>query len=178
MATREEWDEAVGRIRADPTPFRSPHLHRLYDLAREDGPRALASFRRPLGEARTTDLLYDFLALKLQAILDAESPRAFFLTALRNHAFSWVRRGDAKVVESPPDSSRETAADGSEDERRAFMIDAREALAKLSERDQGIVKAVGSGELREDVARAFGTSRANVDQIVSRTHRRFWGEGS
>lgn len=178
MATRQEWDEIIARIQGEPDPLRSPHLRRLYEVALSDGPRFLASFQRSLGEERTLDLVHDLLAEKLQAIIEAETPRAFFCTALQNRARSWVRRGDAKVVESPPDSSRAAASDRSEEERRAFVLDARDALAALSERDRGIVVAAAIGEDREAIARDFRTSRANVDQIVSRAQKRFRGEGS
>jgi DNA-directed RNA polymerase specialized sigma24 family protein len=178
VATRQEWDEIIAKFQGEPDPLRSLHVRRLYEVALSDGPRFLASFRRSLGEERTLDLVHDLLAEKLQAIVEAETPRAFFCRALQNRARSWVRRGDAMVVESPPDSSRETASDSSEDARRAFVLDAREALSELSERDRGIVVAAALGEDRETVAREFGTSRANVDQIVSRAQKRFRGDGS
>jgi DNA-directed RNA polymerase specialized sigma24 family protein len=150
----------------------------LYEVALSDGPRFLASFHRTLGDQRTLDLVQDLLGEKLLAIIEAETPRAFFCTALQNRARSWVRRGDANVVESPPDSSRDTASEKNEDDRRAFVLDARDALAALSERDRGIVVAAALGEDREGIAREFRTSRANVDQIVSRVQKRFRGEGS
>jgi DNA-directed RNA polymerase specialized sigma24 family protein len=178
VATRPDWDEIIARIQGEPDPLRSPHVRRLYEVALSDGPRFLTSFHRTLGDERTRDLVHDLLSEKLQAILEAETPRAFFCTALQNRARSWVRRGDAKVVESPPDSSRDTAPDRNEEERRAFVLDARDALAALSERDRDIVVAAALGEDREAIAREFRTSRANVDQIVSRLHRRFRGEGS
>lgn len=178
VATRQEWDEIIARILDDPDPLRSPHIRRLYEVALSDGRRFLTSFRGTLGDERTLDLVHDLLAEKLLAIIEAETPRAFFCTALQNRARSWVRRGDAKVVESPPESSRDAGPDRSEDERRAFVLDARDALAALSERDRDVVVAAALGEDREAIAREFRTSRANVDQIVSRVQKRFRGEGS
>jgi DNA-directed RNA polymerase specialized sigma24 family protein len=94
-----------------------------------------------------------------------------------NRARSWLRLGASRVVESPPDSSREAPSDTPEEDRRGFVLDARDALDELSERDRGIVVAAGLGEDREEIAKAFGTSRGNVDKIVSRLQKRFRGEG-
>ena len=175
MATPQEWDEIIARLQGEREPLRSPHIRRLYEVALSDGPRFLASFRRTLGDERVLDLVHDLLAEKLSAIVAAETPRAFFCRALQNRARSWVRRGDAEVAESPSDSSRGTPSDKGEEDRRGFVLDARDALAALSERDRGIVVAAALGEDREAIAREFGTSRANVDQIVSRLQKRFRG---
>lgn len=174
VATKEEWDELVVRMRAEGLPLHGPLFRRFYELALSDGPRFLAPFKRSLGEERAIDLVHDLLAEKLEAILAAETPRALFFTALHNRARSWLRRQDAQVVESPPDSSRQNpSGDMENDARHAFVLDARDALAALSERDRGIVVAAALGEDREVIAREFKTSRANVDQIASRLQKRF-----
>lgn len=176
MATRHEWDEVITRILSEQVPLRSKHLGRLYELALSDGLRCLASYRATLGEERVVDLIHDLLAHRLHEIITADTPRAFFYTSLVNRARSWVRRGAAKVMESSPDSSRHASSDGLEEDLRAFVLDARAALACLSARDRSIVVAVAEGEDREEVARTHHTSRANVDQIVSRAQRRFRGD--
>jgi DNA-directed RNA polymerase specialized sigma24 family protein len=51
---------------------------------------------------------------------------------------------------------------------RALSIDQARALAGLEKRDREIILAVFMGETRDDVARFFGTSRANVDQKIAR----------
>jgi DNA-directed RNA polymerase specialized sigma24 family protein len=175
----EDWNAVVAQLRASTDPLRSPHLPRLYELALADGPRLLSSFRRRLGEERIIDLVHDLLAAKVDAIIAAEEPRALFCTALQRRAISWLRRGDAEVV---ADEDATSAADAvtaassspaSEDSRRGFILDAKTALDGLPERERAMVVAVALGEERESIARAFGTSRANVDQIVSRVRRRF-----
>lgn len=173
MATKEDWDEIVVRVRKEPDPLRSPVVGRLYEVAVDDGTRFLSSFRNEFGEDRILDLIYDLLSEKLAEILNAETPRAFFCVALRRLAIDWRRRGASKVVESPPDSSRASPSDTTEEDRRAFVLDARNAVDALSERDRGIVVAAALREDREAIAREFGTSRANVDQIVSRLQKRF-----
>jgi RNA polymerase sigma factor (sigma-70 family) len=173
VGTREDWDEIAARLRGSSAPDRSPYVRALYELAIRDGTGFLAAYRRSLDEDRVRDLIHDVLATKLKAILDAETPRAFFCTVLQNRARSWLRRGDAKVVETLPDSARERSSGVSEEERRVFHLDAEDALSELSERDRAIVVAASFGEDRETIAREHGTSRANVDQIVSRTQKRF-----
>lgn len=169
MATAEQWREAALRVRQD----KDQHLPRLYELALEDGPRLLARFQRRLGDDRVVDLVHDLLATKVDAIVAAEEPRALFCTALQRRAISWLRRGDAAVAEEAPES-----ASGKEDEsdRQRFLIDARAALEGLSDRERAMAVAVALGEEREEIAREFKTSRANVDQILSRIRRRFASE--
>jgi RNA polymerase sigma factor (sigma-70 family) len=166
----------VAKIRASSLAgdaLKSPHLGRLYELALADGPRLLASFRRRLGDDRILDLIHDLLAAKLEAIVMADEPRALFCTALQRRAISWLRRGDAAVVEDPEeDSTVASSSEESEDERQGFILDARNVLSKLPDRERAMVVAVALGEDREAIAKTFGTSRANVDQIVSRVRKK------
>jgi DNA-directed RNA polymerase specialized sigma24 family protein len=166
----EDWIRVVLLIRADADPLRSPHLGKLYDLALADGPRLLKSFQKRLGDDRILDLVHDLLATKLEAIVAADEPRALFCTALQRRAISWLRRGDAAVVEDAPERPPEGVV---EDERQGFLVDAKNALEGLPERERAMVVAVALGEEREAIAQAFRTTRANVDQIVSRVRRRF-----
>jgi DNA-directed RNA polymerase specialized sigma24 family protein len=168
----EDWRSIVAALRSAPDPATSPDLPRLYALALADGPLLLKSFRRRLGEDRIVDLVHDFLAANLGAVIAADEPRALFCVALQRRAISWLRRGDADVA-ADPSSGKVPAAPVDEHERHDFIVDARSALAGLPKREQEIVVAVALGEDREAVARAFGTSRSNVDQIVSRVRRRF-----
>jgi DNA-directed RNA polymerase specialized sigma24 family protein len=170
VAGTEEWRAVVALLRAAPDPLQSEHVARLYELALSDGPRLLRSFRRRLGDERIVDLVHDLLAVKLEAIIAAEEPRALFCTALHRRAISWLRRGDAIVMPDGPEvASAPTAA---EEETRGFVHDALAALRALPAREREIVVAAAVGEDREAIAREFGTSRANVDQIVSRARRR------
>ena len=173
MPTSDAWGEVVSRLREEGDPQRSPILVALYRVAEADGPRFLSSFRRQIDQQRMLDLVHDLLSLKLSSILAAESPRAYFRTALVRRAISWTRRGDAPVAEAV---DAEPAVGGTEEEERlAGRMDAEVVLGHLSERDKQIVLAVAHGEDRETVAREARTSRANVDQIVSRTHRKLRG---
>jgi len=166
----EDWTRVVLLIRGDADPLTSPHLPKLYELALADGPRLLKSFQKRLGDDRIVDLVHDLLATKVEAIVNADEPRALFCTALQRRAISWLRRGDAAVVEDAPERPPEGVI---EDERQGFLVDARNALADLPERERAMVVAVALGEEREAIAAAFRTTRANVDQIVSRVRRRF-----
>jgi DNA-directed RNA polymerase specialized sigma24 family protein len=166
----EDWIRVVQLIRKDADPLTSPNLPKLYELALADGPRLLKSFQKRLGEERIIDLVHDLLATKAVAIIAADEPRALFCTALQRRAISWLRRGDAAVVEEAPERLPEGMH---EDDRQGFLVDAREALAGLPERERAMVVAVALGEEREAIAQQFRTTRANVDQIVSRVRRRF-----
>jgi transcriptional regulator len=53
-----------------------------------------------------------------------------------------------------------------------YAVDARGALAGMGARERAVLVADACGEAREVIAKAWGTSRANVDQIVSRGRRR------
>ena len=176
MATADAWGETAAQIRAEGGSQRSPNVRRLYELALTDGRGMIASFRTQFGDAQITDLIHDLLAEKLDAIIAANAPKALFRTALVRRAISWHRRGDAIVAEDVPDMVSEVRNDA-ESERSAFVLDARAALLRLPERDREIVVAVAEGADREDLAVRFGTSRANIDQIVSRTKQRFRGTG-
>lgn len=182
-----EWADVVDLIRREGGPRKSRAVRGLYEMAIADGRRVLASFQRQLGDEVILELTHALVAEKLQEIVDANSPFALFKTALRRRAISWLRRGDAVVAERPDEAldagaSSTGATPGLEasaqaDERQ-FVFDAQAALNSLSERDRQIAVAVGLGEDREAIARAFNTSRANVDQIVSRLRKRLDGGGS
>lgn len=174
MPAAEEWKAVVALVRAAAEPLQSPHLPRLYELALADGPRLLGNFRRRLGQERIVDLIHDLMAAKVDAIIAADEPRALFCTALQRRAISWLRRGDAEVVAEVRETA--DACGAAEDERQGFILDAKSALDQLPARERAMVVAVALGEERESIAREFGTSRANVDQIVSRVRRRFSGE--
>jgi DNA-directed RNA polymerase specialized sigma24 family protein len=166
VATADDWREAALRIRQD----KAKHLPRLYELALEDGPRLLARFQRRLGDERIVDLVHDLLATKADAIIEADEPRALFCTALQRRAISWLRRGDAAVASERPERGAEHEDEG---ERQRFLVDARAALDGLTPRERAMAVAVALGEEREAVAREFKTTRANVDQILSRIRRKF-----
>lgn len=162
---------------------------RLYKFALQDGPRIIHSFKKELGATVVEELSHALIAEKLAAIVEAQNPKAFFRTALVRRAITWQRRGDATVAATPDESISPKPVAGStghtqgrdigeEAERREFVHDARLILDSLSDRDRQIVVAVALGDDREAVARAFGTTRANVDQIVSRVRKLLKGGAS
>jgi RNA polymerase sigma factor (sigma-70 family) len=173
----DEWREVMELLRASRNPRRSPHFRRFYGLAVRDGRQFLASFRKRFGDALIDDLIHDVLADALDPVLAADNARAFLRVTLWNAARDRVRRKATRVEPEPPVERLEhdKVADGAE--LREFVLDARDALAGLCERDRQIVVAVGLGEDREEIATVFGTSRANVDQIVSRARKSFTGRG-
>lgn len=155
MPSKGEWLNAC-RDRDDAT---------LYALALADGRSCLRTFR-DLDHARKLDLIHDVLASGWNAILTAENPRAWFITALTHRTIGWVRRRGAAVVEA----SGLEPSPLSEDP--AYLIDAWRAFEALSIREQHILLADALGEPRAEIARAFGTTRANIDQIISRSRKR------
>lgn len=164
------WSEVVAWLRAEADPCVSEHVPRFYELAVRDGRAALHKYRGALGEARVEDLIHDLLAAHLGDVVRADNPRAFLATALVRRAISWLRRKDARVLEARDDDG---AFDGdSRSDAIDFVLDARSAIAQLGEREQEIVFAVACGNDREQIAKELGTSRANVDQIVSRARRK------
>lgn len=165
MPTAHDWQIARQRITSAPDPARSREIGVLYRLAIADGTRALRTFSK-IDEERRADLIHDLLATRLDAILAADSPRALFVTALIRLAIQWIRRKDAEVREGPA-----VHVDGI-DRDPAYGIDVRRALEKLGPREARVLLAVAIGEDRDEIARVHGTSRQNVDQIVSRARRR------
>ena len=169
-ATREWRDVAALILAEGGPPQRSRHLGALYALACRDGRMRTRSFARVRGDEAVLDLVHDLLSERATEIVMARNPRAFFLTCLTRRAIDGIRRsGEHLTSDGAPD---EEARDGVDDEASvAFVLDARAALHELSPRDAAVVVATAEGENREAVARAAGTSRANVDQIVSRVRR-------
>lgn len=143
--------------------------------------RARAALRTfGLDDADIEDLVQDFLAVHLAELAraDLDSPETFFCVAVRNAARDKIRtarrrRGlleqhpSAQVSPSPPPD--------------VLALDRlNEALQRAPPRQQAIFLAAVHGDDREAIARAFHTSRANVDQIVRRVRILLagaWAEG-
>ena len=174
VGTRAIWDEIIEVLRAAPDPYECPELARLWALALEEAPRALARFRGPgrLDDERIADLTKDFLVEHLHALLDAVSPRAYFIVALQNSARSWFRKGSSRLAldERDDTSSGEDPAAIADPTQ---LIHARDFLRGLSQREYDVFVGIANGADREELARALDISRANLDQIVSRVRRRF-----
>jgi RNA polymerase sigma factor (sigma-70 family) len=187
VASSEEWAEVAELIRQEGGPLKSRAVTQLYRYAQADGPLMIRSFERQLGQEVLAELTHALFAEKLDAIVAADSPQAFFKTALRRRAISWLRRGDSVVASEAPQPGMATPLSGApgvtaqgrnidEDaEQRRFVLDARMLLNSLSERDRQIAVAAGLGEDREEIARTYSTTRANVDQILSRLRKQLKG---
>ena len=172
VGTHAIWDEIIEALRAAPDPYECPELAQLWALALEEAPRTLARFRGPgrLDDERIADLTKDFLVEHLHALLEAVSPRAYFIVALQNSARSWFRKGSSTLALEEPGGAGEVPAAVADPTQ---LIDARDFLRGLSEREYDVFVGVANGADREELARALDISRANLDQIVSRVRRRF-----
>jgi DNA-directed RNA polymerase specialized sigma24 family protein len=176
VATRAQWDVLASRLRETAYPFEQPELAELWALACEEAPRVLSSFRRSkrLDDERIADLTGDLLLNDLASIIDATNPQAFFVTCLTNAARSWLRRGDARVAApGVVGGSREASQSATAAPDHALRIDVADFMETLSQRERDVLIGVGNDVDRQVLARLLGTSRANVDQIVSRARKRF-----
>ncbi len=179
-----EHAQILDDLRAAGSPTRGPEFEAFYRHLETVKVRVLAKFRQ-LSEEDRDDLFHDTLT-NLREILGADDPVAFFVVALRRRAISHVRApknlpktpldGDADRPGGAVDATArklldDWAAGGGHDP--GFVLDARGFLAGLPERSSEILYAVALGEDREAIGRRFGTSRVNVDQIVSRARKAF-----
>ena len=171
----EAWTALIEEIRQAPDPVASPALGRLYQLALGCGARVLARFHNISPEDRA-DLVAEVLADKLRLLVSpkVDRPLGLFVTTLTCRALDHLR---AEGVRRKNEAGLrdvavlQQAASGDETDR-VRGLDTVRALATLSPRDRDIVWAVALGEDRDQVALAFGTTRANVDQIYSRFRKR------
>lgn len=172
MAGKQEWIEVVELVRGAADPTASRHLPRLWALAQAEATRSLGALNDRLGKALVEELVWDLLAAELPAIVGAANPRAYFIRAICNRALSWIRSPRSMAL--PLDDGRVSRTPGAGVESDpVFLIDARAALARLPARERDVVTSAALGIDRDEIAAMFGTSRANVDQIVSRVRRRF-----
>ena len=160
----EEWNELVGRLGPLPHEARwaSADVGRLHELARGAAPGLLGSFS--LGTHSPQDLASDLLVRKLAQLVECEGDAfAYFVAALRNEARSWLRRPGSRVAADPPERAAHE-----EDDRARARDELEVVWTVLGAREREVFTAVALGESREALAARFGTSRANIDQIVSR----------
>lgn len=166
----DPWRDAAAAVRRSPAPWSSEGFARLYGLALREGERALRGFRS-LDRARREDLAAETVTRALLSVASADAPRAYFRTAVRRAALSWLRaeRPAPAAGEATP-RYVEGALDDAE-ARAVYALDAKAALGAMGARDRAVLLADADGEAREAIAATWGTSRANVDQIVSRARR-------
>jgi hypothetical protein len=172
VASREQWAAIVAEIRRAPSPRESLAVNDLYALATQDGLAALRTFHDLDGED-PRDLIQDVVAELLADIVNADDPRAFLKVALVRRGIDSSRRrctADTGAVALLGMASQRQAASGSEAEQ-VLAIDVWRRFSRLPLLDQDLLLRVGVGESRDDLARERGTTRANIDQKVSRLRR-------
>lgn len=147
----------------------------LYRLACEEGRRALRRFPDRV-RAEVEDLVHDILFDKLGVILGAASPRAMFITVIRNAAIDLQRREARARPDDDTDVEHVNSLANGADQVVAARLEVERVTALLTPRERQVFAAIASGEDRDDIAEALGTSRANIDQLVSRARRRLAGE--
>lgn len=174
MSAKEDWQDAIAQIAEGANPASSPDLPRLYRLACDEARHALRRFPEGV-RVQVDDLVHDLLFEKLASILGATNPRAFFVTAVRNAAIDLQRRERRFVEDGERSMDREPARDRGAEEVVAARAEAARVLALLSPREREIFSAIAAGEDRDEVAVVLGTTRSNIDQLVSRARRRLAG---
>lgn len=178
MGSPAEWNDLVREIRAAKDPWSCRALGRLFALAEEDGRKALRSFAGEMGDAAIDDLIHDLLVDQLIPIVQADEPRGYFRRALVRRAISRKRKGSSRVEaaseqEPPPSGPLDVV-----EQTHAARLDRAAAWARLSPREQEVLSALGEGEDRDALAERWGTTRNNIDQIISRARRRLAEVGS
>lgn len=168
--SHDGWSGVCEALRSTDRPHAHAAFATLWTLALPTGRRALRRYRA-LDASRIEDLVRDVLVARLSEIVRAASPRAYFVSAVHNTARSWLRSPRAEVVE--PDAREGYVNNALDDEEalRVFVIDGRARFAAQSSRAQRLMAADAMGWTREEIAAHEGTSRANVDQILSRARR-------
>lgn len=169
-AEAKEWTEVVDRLRAMPEAERFGHADagRLYMLAQRLAPGLLRGFT--LRTETPEDLASGLLSEKFAQLVEDSGDHAwpYFVAALRNRAISWIRRPLSKVTSKEIEGVRSTEDETRYHARQHLMI----VWTKLSQKEQEIFAADDAGESRESIAARFKTSRANIDQIISRARER------
>jgi RNA polymerase sigma factor (sigma-70 family) len=161
----EAWHIAACSLRRETAERDHSTLAKLYVLAMRDGLNALRTFAR-IDAAYREDLVQDVFTARWCNVVAAANPRAYFRTAVRNAARSWLRARDRELV-----VLGEVIVHA--DDAHAFKLDACRRLASMSERQRNVLVDDALGYSRDEIAARYNLTRANVDQIVSRTRRSF-----
>lgn len=172
MAGSEEWRRVTERIAHAESPRRSPELSVLYQFACKDAQFALRRFPAWVRE-QAEDITQDLIFEKLDALLNAPSPRGLFMTSVKNAAIDLQRKEARRPsAEEPIEDLPSNDGSAAVESRVAARLDARRITEQLTVREREIFSALAVGEERDDIAAALGTSRANIDQVVSRARKR------
>lgn len=164
MATADQWREVVGELRAG----REERERDIYRYALEDGRSRLRRQFRDF-TADHDDLIHDVLARIMSRLVEFENPRAYFIRCLVNHATDATRKSREDL---PGETLKQEMAPGGQES----SLEMERVLLELvdgTQRDAQIYLAVVIlGEDAETVGRAYGLTRENTYQIVSRTKKR------
>lgn len=173
----EQWNQAVARLREVPKAERWQHedVGKLYAIALKVAPSQLRSFELPDGLPE--DLAADLLTAKLNQQVDCVGTAfSFFVASLQNKAKSWKRHQRVRLNHQERQAVSETEPteepDGTEVERR--LAKARKVL---TDREREIFEQIGREERREEIAARLGTSRTNIDQLISRARKKLARKG-
>lgn len=170
LCATDPWAAAMTALRASPEPYASAAFGALYTLVCRDGRRVLRTFRQ-IDDDRKDDLALDTLLVALSGMLSADSPRAYFATALRHTALSWRRSPRAAVAEFAPETTRPVERDDDAERSAHRRLVLRRALDGMKPLHRAVVLAEARGDSRDEIAATLGMSRANVDQVISRVRR-------
>lgn len=170
---KARWSAICRVLRGEERPHAHALFGALYQMAQREATRCLRP-REGRRHERAEDLASQVLVDALTAIVAADDPRAYFRTAVKNRACSWARSPRSRVDSVSDHGWDEVLRGGHPDDeelRAIYRIDDRAALEKTSARARValIADAVGFG--RDEIAAALDTSRANVDQLISRSRR-------
>jgi len=176
VATADQWKAWRAEIRDGRPAERADATRRLYDAARSDGRFAVPA-KWDIDPDTLVDLIHEVLSVRWELILEADSPRAFFLVAVKRKAIDRFRRQvrHERVGEPGPKDLPTAATLKPESLEAVVQLD--QVLAYLestsSPRDLRVFQASTMlGETSKAIASAERLSPANVDQIVSRTRKR------
>jgi len=165
---RDRWNETLDRLRSGDTSAYAA----LNEIATSLG-RAILARRFPtIPKDVRDDLIQDVMVSLYRRYQSWAPDRALFVVAVIRKALDYVRGPDEPPVGRSDDAGDDPIGQlpGSHNVEGEVLgrIELTELLARLSPRDRQIAVAVALGENRDDVAASFGTSRANIDQIMHR----------
>jgi RNA polymerase sigma factor (sigma-70 family) len=183
-APADEWNEAAAKLRGLPREerWRNKDVVRLFELAPTIAKRALAGHWTRIGPEDIEDLAKDLLAHNLHGFVDVDpstyggSAAAYFQQALWNRAVSWHRRMSRLEGDSDRALAR-LSAQPFEESSESAGAEVDQILSRLTRLEREVFAAIQAGVAREAIAERFDTSRANIDQIVSRARRRLRKQG-
>ncbi len=131
----------------------------------KEGPGLLGSMG--IDRERASDLITDLLLRQLDKLIVAKIPFPFFVTSVKNKGRDWLRKTRREVVSEPKVDRAGTQDDASE-----AVVHLRAVWQTLTPKEREIFSALQAGEDRDGIARSLRTSRANIDQLISRARKR------